>query len=115
LRPRLGRRCSRRAMQQPVDGMMESVGARLSAATLASGPATAAEKAFVNEYLVDSSEDEEQTCSAIDAFEKRLATSRSVPGQPVTSVTPPANTKKAVPHHLMHLLDSMKVEDASKS
>jgi len=98
--------------QPPVDNIMEAVGARLAQSKLVSGPATAAEKAFVNEYLVDSDDDADAMSSEIDAFERRLAAGGSRPAKPSKPAAATQAQKKEAPHHLMHLLDSVKIEDA---
>ena len=88
---------------------MERVAASLSNARLVDGPPTAAERALTDEYL-DCSDDEgaEATSSAIDDFERRLA-SATTPAAPAQqqSKLPPTNSGsrgpagKPVPTHLL--------------
>lgn len=95
---------------------MESVGASLSQANLVTGPATAAERALEDNYLSDDDEDAYTTSAEIDAFEKRMVKAGAVPPPPDSARTLPASAvppqKPDVPIHLLHLLDSVKIDDS---
>jgi hypothetical protein len=77
---------------------MQQVSQALAGATLAAGPATAAERAAtgVDTYLVDSdTEDAETTSSAIDDFERRLAARQPQPTAATTTAAPPPTNSKS--------------------
>ena len=86
---------------------MDSVAASLASATLVDGPATASERAALNEYIVDS-DDNEDAGAEIDAFERRLA-ARQSPAEQSQPRSQPAPAQRAgakpVPHHLLGLID----------
>ena len=86
---------------------MDQVAHSLASATLVSGPATAAERAQVDSYIVDSENEDETTSSEIDAFEKRLAAQKPAERAQRSEPTLPAQRSgaKPVPHHLLGLLD----------